>query len=280
VNPGETISSRSLKKSAGGKGANQAAALGKAGMPVYMAGKIGRDGLFLVDLLQSYGVNTDNVTVYEGATGQAIIQLDRQSQNAILLYAGGNGAITAEEAKKVLARFDAGDTLVIQNEIPHLREIMEEAESRGLFICFNPSPFDHTIKELPLNLVDVFFVNEIEGAALADMSAGAQEGSAPAAQILDRLTTAYPRSEIVLTAGKEGAYYGHGAERAKGEIVDVPVVDTTGAGDTFTGYFIAARQNHSLGEALNLACKASSIAVSRMGAMESMPFAREVFPGG
>jgi ribokinase len=280
VSPGETVSSRSFKKSAGGKGANQAAALGKAGVAVYMAGKIGPDGLFLVDLLKSYGVNTENVTVYEGATGQAIIQLDRQSQNAIILYAGGNGAVTAEEAVKVLAGFDAEDILVLQNEISHLREIMEEAKSRGLSIYFNPSPFDHTIKELPLNLVDVFFVNEIEGAAMAGMSTGKGplDGSVPAAEILDCLTAAYPRSGIVLTLGKKGVHYGYGEERARGEIINLPVVDTTGAGDTFTGYFIAARcRNHSLTEALHLACKASSIAVSRTGAMESIPFAREVF---
>ncbi|MDR3247455.1 MAG: ribokinase [Treponema sp.] len=275
VNPGETISSQSLKRSAGGKGANQAAALGKAGLSVYMAGKIGNDGLFLTALLQSYGVNTDNVAVYEGATGQAIIQLDKKSQNAIVLYPGGNSAITVEEVEMVLARFDAGDALVLQNEIPHIREIMEGAKRRGLSIYFNPSPFDQKIKELPLDLVDVFFVNEIEGAAMASPVG---DGCEAPAVILERLVAAYPKSEIILTTGKEGAYYGYKTERAKGDVIDVPVVDTTGAGDTFTGYFIAARyRSYSLTDALNIACKAASIAVSRRGAMESMPFAKEVF---
>jgi ribokinase len=272
VKPGETISCDALQRSAGGKGANQAAALGKAGMPVYMAGKIGSDGKFLVDLLASYGVNTENVALYEGATGQAIIQLDKEGQNSIVLFAGGNAAITVEEIEKILSRFDRGDLLLLQNEIPHLGEIMTRAKDRGLSICLNPSPFDHRIATLPLDMVDIFFVNEIEGAAMAKTPA-----DTPVKEILEKLVRAYPQAEIILTAGKKGAYYGHGGKRASGEIVDLPVVDTTGAGDTFTGYFLAAHHRYPLNEALRFACKAASIAVSRLGAMESMPFAREVF---
>ncbi|GHV85616.1 ribokinase [Spirochaetia bacterium] len=273
VTPGETISSTSMVRSAGGKGANQAAALAKAGMSVYMAGKIGQDGQFLLDLLRSYGVNTGRVVQYEGATGQAMIQLDRNKQNSIVLFSGGNGLVTVEEIHQTIAEFSAGDFVVLQNEIVHVREIMESAKKRGLRICLNPSPCNEKIKELPLELVDMFFVNEIEGAALADLP----PDSAPQAA-LDRLVKRFPLSEIILTAGKDGAYYGHGETRARGEIINTPVADTTGAGDTFTGYFIAAREkNMPVHEALAAACKASSIAVSRKGAMESIPLAKEVF---
>jgi ribokinase len=283
VRPGETISSGSLMKSAGGKGANQAAALAKAlsnafskaGMPVYMAGKIGRDGRFLLSLLESYGVNTRHVFIYEGETGQAIIQLDKNRQNSIVLFGGGNAAITREEIGRVLAAFTPGDLIVLQNEIAHTRQIMETAKNRGLKICLNPSPYDETIEALPLELADILFVNEIEGAALGAC------GPAPTsslAGVLDNLTSRFPQAEILLTAGKEGACYGCGKVREKGEIVDMPVVDTTAAGDTFTGYFLAARYcGLPAAEALNTACKAASIAVSRKGAMEAMPFAREVF---
>jgi ribokinase len=96
--------------------------------------------------------------------------------------------------------------------------------------------------------------------------------------VLDRLVSRFPQSEIILTAGKDGAYYGRGAIRERAAVVDLPVADTTGAGDTFTGYFIAARaKNYSVPQALALACKAASIAVSRKGAMESVPLAGEVF---
>ncbi|MDR0442786.1 MAG: ribokinase [Treponema sp.] len=272
ASPGETVSGNSFIKSAGGKGANQAAALAKAGMPVYMAGKIGRDGEFLAELLESYGVNTGGIVRYEGATGQAIIQLDHSRQNAIVLYSGGNGAISADEVTAALNEFSAGDLVVLQNEISCLRDIMEGAKKRGMRISFNPSPCNEKIAELPLELVDIFFVNEIEGAALVSMPPRLPS------EILDRLVECFPLAEIILTAGKDGAYYGCGTYRAKGDIIDTPVADTTGAGDTFTGYFLAAREKGMpVTQALAAACKASSIAVSRMGAMESIPFAAEVF---
>jgi ribokinase len=273
VKPGETIGSASLTKSAGGKGANQAAALAKAGMEVCMAGKIGGDGEFLLKLLESYGVDTGCVSRYEGATGQAIIQLDKNKQNAILLFSGGNGCISSDEIKETLGKFRAGDTIVLQNEVARLAEIMEAARERGLRICLNPSPCDETIETLPLQLADLFFVNELEGAALASLPV-----TTPPPQILDRLAERFPAAEIILTAGKEGAYYGFRGAREKGDIIDLPVADTTGAGDTFTGYFLAARaKNLSVGESLAVACKAASIAVSRLGAMEAIPFAGEVF---
>ncbi|MDR1389398.1 MAG: ribokinase [Treponema sp.] len=272
VTPGETIASTGLLKSAGGKGANQAAALAKAGLPVYMAGKIGADGEFLLTLLNSYGVNTDQVIRYEGATGQAIIQIDKNRQNGIFLFGGGNRAVTAEEIHAVIEVFDRGDLIVLQNEISHLGEIMKAAGRRGLRICFNPSPYTQAVEELPLDLVDLFFVNEIEGAAMASAPAEAL----PA--VLDKLTGRFPRAEIILTAGKEGAYYGSGKIREQAAVLDVPVVDTVGAGDTFTGYFIAARcKNLSVGDAMRAASKAASLAVSRKGAMEAIPLAGEVF---
>jgi ribokinase len=273
VKPGETISSSSLVKSAGGKGANQAAALAKAGLPVYMAGKIGQDGTFLLSLLQSYGVNTSRVVRYEGATGQALIQLDKNKQNAILLFSGGNAQITGDEILSTLKEFDRGDLIVLQNEIVHVQEIMETAKKQGLIICLNPSPYDQKIETLPLDLVNIFFVNEIEGAALAGKNA-----ETSLARVLDSLVTRFPNAEIILTAGKDGAYYGFKDIREKGAIVDMPVVDTTGAGDTFTGYFIAARsRNMPVDRALEIACKAASYAVSRKGAMEAIPLAAEIF---
>jgi ribokinase len=273
VVPGETIASSSLIKSAGGKGANQAAALAKAGLPVYMAGKIGNDGEFLLKLLESYGVNTDKVVRYEGATGQAIIQLDDNRQNAILLYAGGNGEITADEVTATLGEFGTGDLLVLQNEISCLPEIIGEAKKRGMVICLNPSPCNETIVKLPLGLVDLFFVNEIEGTSLVSMPL-----ESPLPQVIDKLVERFPTAEIILTAGKDGAYYGYGSCRVKGDIINTPVIDTTAAGDTFTGYFMAARERGmAVPQALATACKASSIAVSRMGAMDSIPLAVEIF---
>jgi len=271
--PGETISSSSLVKSPGGKGANQAAALAKAGLPVYMAGKVGQDGRFLLELLQFYGVNTDRIVHYEGMTGQALIQVDKNGQNSIVLFSGGNGVVKIKEIRRTIAEFGIDDILVVQNEIVHSQEIIESAKKRGMRVYLNPSPYNENIEALPLKLVDLFFVNEIEGAALAQLP----PQTAPSS-LMDSLVERFPNAEIILTAGKDGAYYGCGCVREKGNIMELPVMDTTGAGDTFTGYYIAAREKRfSVPDALNLACKAASIAVSRMGAMQSIPFREEVF---
>ncbi|MDR2607222.1 MAG: ribokinase [Treponema sp.] len=273
VCPGETINSSALERSAGGKGANQAAALAKAGMEVYMAGKIGHDGDFLLELLQSYGVRTNHIMHWEGATGQALIQVDKTGQNSIVLYGGGNAALKDSEVPAIISSFSAGDIVLLQNEIPVSAAVMRTARERGMKVCLNPSPFDERIADLPLELADILFVNEIEAAGLTGLPA-----SQDFETVLEKLAGRFPKTEIILTAGKEGAFYALGTLRAKGDIVDLPVADTTGAGDTFSGFFLAARERGcDVTESLRLACKASSIAVSRKGAMASMPFAGEVF---
>jgi ribokinase len=273
VCPGETINSSALERSAGGKGANQAAALAKAGMEVYMAGKIGHDGDFLLELLQSYGVRTNHIMHWEGATGQALIQVDKTGQNSIVLYGGGNAALKDSEVPAIISAFSAGDIVLLQNEIPVSAAVMRTARERGMKVCLNPSPFDERITELPLELADILFVNEIEAAGLTGLPA-----SQDFETVLEKLAGRFPKTEIILTAGREGAFYALGTLRARGNIVDLPVADTTGAGDTFSGFFLAARERgRDVTESLRLACKASSIAVSRKGAMASMPFAGEVF---
>ncbi len=273
VRPGETLSSTAMKRSAGGKGANQSAALAKAGMEVYHAGKIGHDGVWLAELLKEYGVDTSFIRLYDDVTGHAIIQLDEQKQNCIVLHAGGNGAVTLDEIDETLSRFDAGDLLVLQNEIVHVDTLIHTAHERGMRVCLNPAPFDDSIFDLPLDEVDLLVVNEIEGAQLARLPL-----DSPYPMILETLVERYPGSEILLTIGKHGVLYGYGDIREQGDIVDLPVADTTAAGDTFIGYYIAAQfRGFSVKESLGIACKASSIAVSRFGAMESIPLAVEVF---
>jgi ribokinase len=274
VVPGETISCSAHSRGAGGKGANQAAALAKAGLDVYMAGKVGGDGGFLLKLLESYGVNVGHVAGDGSQTGQAIIQLDKNGQNAIFLLSGGNSEITSDEISRTLDSFGSGDMVVLQNEINRVNEIILTAEKRGLTICLNPSPYNRAIEELPLDKVHVFFINEIEGAAMTGLSSSESYRT-----ILDTLAGRFPNAEIVLTAGKEGAFYAHKNERESAPIVKVTVLDTVGAGDTFSGYFIAARtRNYPVKQSLEFASKAASITVSRPGAMASVPLAREVFP--
>lgn len=273
VRGGETLAGDSLTRSAGGKGANQAAALAKAGLPVFFAGKMGEDGAFLAELLESYGVDTRHLVRGQGPTGQALIQLDKNRQNAILLFAGGNGEISAEQVDAALQCFGSGDIIVLENEINLSGTIMKKAKERGLRIALNPSPYDGRIEELPLDLADMLFVNEIEGAQLAG-----KDLNAPKTDILEGLAARFPACEIILTGGREGAWFAYKDTREHADIVETSVVDTTGAGDTFLGYFIAARaRGLSPGNSLAAASKAASIAVSRPGAMAAIPLANEVF---
>ncbi|MGH0053172.1 MAG: ribokinase [Sphaerochaetaceae bacterium] len=273
VKGGETLQSTSLTRSAGGKGANQSAALAKAGAEVFHAGKIGEDGLFLLDLLERYGVDTSLIRRYNGATGQALIQLDSQKQNAIILHGGGNSAITIEEIDEALQLFGQGDMLVLQNEIIHSEHLIREAKKRRMSVCMNLAPFDAELHKLPLELLDILVVNEIEGANLANLP----EGSA-FSDILEQLVLDYPESEILLTIGKEGCLYGYKENRIREGIYETPVVDTTAAGDTFIGYYLASLARGYSSEArLRAASKAAGLAVSRSGAMASIPLAEEVF---
>ncbi|MBR1920146.1 MAG: ribokinase [Spirochaetales bacterium] len=272
VREGETLSSTGLTRGAGGKGANQSAAIAKAGVKVYHAGKIGADGQFLIDQLRSYGVNTDLVTIWDGPSGQAIIQLDESGRNCIILLGGGNKAIEKEEIDRALSSFEKGDYLVLQNEINNIDYLMRRASEKGMHILFNPAPFDESVFALPLELVDIIVVNETEGQGLAGLQNGDFE------TILKALVAKYPASEIILTAGDKGSYYGCRDRLFYEPIIPVKAEDTTGAGDTFIGFFLASKLlGFAPEESLKHATKASSIAVSRKGAMVAIPFKDEVF---
>lgn len=273
VRGGETISSRNLSLYAGGKGLNQSVALARAGSMVYHAGIVGQDGDMLLDMLSKSSVQTDFVKKDQAAiSGHALIQVDKQGQNCILLYGGTNQMLTRPWIDQVLGSFGEGDWLVLQNEVNELAYIMEKAKSQGLKIVLNPSPMDEKIAGLPLELVDLFMLNEIEAAGIL----GDQKEMSPKAA-LDLLQQRYPKSAIVLTLGSAGAVYrGPEGEFSHG-IYKVPVVDTTAAGDTFTGYFVTEiARGVDPKRALATASVASSIAVSRKGAAPSIPTLTEV----
>lgn len=270
VVPGETLASSDMTMHAGGKGANQSAALSKAGVDIYHAGKTGEDGRWLIDKLKSYGVNTDFIFIGENMTGHAIIQLSDKGENSIVLFGGENRNITDDEINNVFISFSEGDILLLQNEINNIKKIMEYGRKKGMKICFNPAPFGIEILDYPLDLVDIFIINETEGFGL---TGGIKEPD----RIVDNLTGKYPDSEIILTLGENGVLYGKGKVRNKAESFKVRAVDTTAAGDTFTGYYISEMiKGRTVEEALETACFASSLTVSRLGAMESIPNAEEL----
>ena len=269
VQPGQTISSSDLLVNWGGKGFNQAAALAKAGLPVFFAGAIGEDGMFLKAYLQSLNINVSNIQVLDVPSGHAIIQVDEAGSNSIILYGGANQAITEEQIDHVLAQFDEGDYILLQNEISLGETILRKAHSKGIHVILNPSPISPELLTWPLEMVDWLILNEIEGADLS----GKNDPDEMIATLMQRFSIPH----IVLTLGEKGAMYASGATRIHQEAIPTTVVDTTAAGDTFTGYFFAAIfSGKEPAEALRRAAAASALAISKEGAAKSIPWARDV----
>ncbi len=269
VQEGQTINAVAYSSCCGGKGLNQSVALAKAGMQVYHAGMIGQDGGMLRRKLEESGVCTEYLAVAQEESGHALIQLDAQGRNCIICYGGANHAITTEYIDAVLCGFAAGDYLLLQNETTNVPYAMQRAAEKGMHVVFNPSPITPELREYPLRSVSCFLVNEVEGEALT----GEREYEA----ILAELHRTYPGAIIVLTVGDSGVLCQQGEKVYRHGVYDVPVVDTTAAGDTFCGYFIAGlAMGQALEQALRCASAASSISVSRAGASDSIPCRQEV----
>lgn len=269
VRAGETLSSTGFSRNVGGKGLNQSVALAKAGAEIYHAGLVGEDGEMLRAFLADNGVDTRFVRTIDQPSGHAVIQVVPEGNNCIFLYGGANQCVTEAFIQEVLENFGPGDFLVLQNEINKIDAIIHAAHARGMQVVLNPSPVADNLKTLPLEKISWFILNEIEGAELS--------GETEADRILDKLTTLYPHAKIVLTLGGDGSVYAGDGERVRQRAYRVQAVDTTAAGDTFTGFFFAAvADGVPAAEALRRASKASSISVTRPGAAASIPTLNEV----
>ncbi len=269
VREGETTASLSMEVFCGGKGLNQSLALARAGAPVCHAGMVGEDGGRLLEICRSSGVDVSLVRTVPGKSGHTIIQVDRSGQNCILLYGGSNRRISLDYAESALSGFSEGDVLLLQNEINDIPIILDLAYRKKMRIVLNPSPFDKNILACDLSRVSMFFLNEVEGSELT--------GEREPDRILDRMQARFPGAVCVLTLGRDGAVCLDRGDRFHQPIFPSPRVDTTGAGDTFTGFFLSEilRQG-GLRDAMKLASQASAIAVSRKGAAASIPTLAEV----
>ncbi len=274
VRPGETIACGSYARHAGGKGNNQSIALARAGAEACHAGKVGADGRFLVDGLRAAGVDASRVIEAGAPTGRAIIQVDSAGQNCIILLGGANHDLSRADIDGFLEGWGEGDALLLQNETSETGYALAEGSRRGLTIFFNPSPAKENLARLPLFEVDYLLLNEVEGAALAGEGASAAEPDS----ILKALRSRFPATNLVLTLGAEGARYS-GADGVALALAawEVEAVDTTAAGDTFTGFFIAAlARGEGVEVALGEAIRAAAICVTRPGAAESIPTRAEL----
>ena len=268
---GETLSSLSYRCGAGGKGANQSIAAARAGAEVYHAGRIGHDGALLRRTLADSGVKLDFLEEVETPTGHAVVLINDAGDNSIVLYGGANRTIDDAFIDRVTSAAKPGDILLLQNEITNIDHAMEAGKKAGMRVAFNFAPFDPKLApELPLSLCDYLFLNRIEAGGIA--------GKSDVEEILETLARRYPETELVLTLGPEGAVaLTPAGQRFHADSPRVKVVETTAAGDTFIGYYLAGiLDGLKPGKALERACRAAALCCSRAGAAESIPTRAEL----
>ncbi|WP_068116129.1 ribokinase [Tropicimonas marinistellae] len=263
---GETLAASGCKSGLGGKGANQSVAIARAGGDVHHIGAIGGEGVWAAELMKSVGVDVTHVSIDIAApTGHALIFVNPDGENRIVIFAGTNRMIEDADIKAALAKAQPGDMLVMQNETNGQEYAARRARTRGMQVVYSAAPFDVSAVQEVLPYVDLLVVNEVE----ADQVATA----------LGVSITELPVSQLLVTHGARGATW---YDLASGETLNVPApkvvaVDTTGAGDTFIGYFCAGRDaGLPIAECLELAVGAAALKVTREGTAEAIPPIDEV----
>jgi ribokinase len=261
--PGETLAATDYSVGLGGKGANQSAAAAKAGATVVHIGAVGPEGGWTVDRLKGWGVQTDAIARIDTPTGHAIITIDAQGENAIVLFPGANQALPFSVVEQALSTAQPGDILMLQNETAHQTLAAKLARSKGLRVIYSAAPFDVDAVKAILKYVSILAVNAVEADQLC----------AALGVTLDDLDV----PELLVTRGGDGAEWRGGGKTVTAPPIKVDPVDTTGAGDTFAGYFAAGRDaGMRPAEALALAGAAASLKVTRRGTADAIPTRDEV----
>tara|TARA_B100001113_G_scaffold83832_1_gene66674 strand:+ start:16 stop:879 length:864 start_codon:yes stop_codon:yes gene_type:complete len=264
VKPGETISSIKYNVKIGGKGLNQSVGISKAGQKIYHAGIINKDDTFILDRLKKWNINCENIVLGVNPTGHAIIQVDKNGENSIIIHGGANHDFDIKFIKSVLSKFDSGDILVLQNEINNIKKIIDRAHHKKMKIIFNPAPFNNEILSYDLNKISTLILNQTEGEALSKEK--------KPVNILRVLKSKFNNTEIILTLGEKGSLYSFKDELLKIKAHKVDTIDTTGAGDTFIGYYVAGIASEiSKKNNLKRASKAAAIATTKLGGAGSIP---------
>jgi len=269
VRPGETLSSFDYNVFAGGKGFNQSIALARAGVTTLHAGKVGKDSAWLLQRLKDEGIDTTHVHIDKVRTGHAIIQVIQSGENAIVLYGGANQVVTESDLADAISSCSPEDYLLIQNETSSVTQAIRAAHERGLRVVFNPAPMTADVHRYPLALVDILILNETEAEELT--------GKTDPEKIRTIMCQQYPSLTIVLTRGSKGATYLNAESVLHESALPVEAVDTTAAGDTFIGFFLAELMDtKNPAKAIAKGCCAAAICVTRAGASDSIPLREEV----
>lgn len=270
VEPGETLMAKAFSKGLGGKGMNQSIALHRAGAKVMHVGAMNQADSWLQDALKDAGIDDQYINKLDKPSGHAIIEVDADGENRIILYPGCNAALDATDLRAAFEAHPDVQYVLTQNETNALDDIFALCAEYGKQLVFNPAPCDPTLRDKALSKVAILIVNEVE---LQQLGQGSN-----LEESIQALRTNLPQTDLLITLGSAGVRYvnSHQDETIAGVSV-AQVVDTTAAGDTFIGYFLAALTEKSdVVEAIHLANQAAALAVTRHGAAESIPYRHEL----
>lgn len=261
--PGETLSANRLDRFLGGKGANMSVAAARAGARVSHIGAVGPDGRWALDRLTEYGVDTRYIAGVQEPTGHAIIAVDTKGENNIILFPGSNHAISRDQLGQALSSASQGDLLVMQNETNLQVEAARMGHELGLTVCYAAAPFQADAVEAVLPYLDFLILNEIEAEQLQKASG--------------QSVTDLEIEHVIVTLGSKGARYYHRGAPSDFPALKVEAVDTTGAGDTFTGYVLAGMdRGMPMAQAISQANRAAALMVTRHGTADVIPDLKEV----
>lgn len=263
--PGETLAATSHSSGLGGKGANQSVAAAKAGANVQHIGAIGQNTGWVIERLETYNVNTTHIAISDDPTGQAIINVARDGENAIVILSGANRTLQEDAVRAGLSAAAPGDILLLQNETNLQAEAARIASEQGMRVLYSAAPFSAEAAKQVIPFADTLLLNEIEAEQLQ--------------KALKQSLFELPVKNIVVTLGPDGARW---ISTHSGDVFDTPgikvdAVDTTGAGDTFAGYLAAGlARDLKPAEAMAFAGRAAALKVTKKGTADAIPTLAEV----
>jgi ribokinase len=274
---GETLIGHSFATVSGGKGANQAVAAARLGAQVAMVGCVGSDdyGVQLRNALLAEQIDCQAVSTVDDSSGVALIVVDDNSQNAIVIVAGANGAMTPAVIDRFDAVLQAADVIICQLEIPDatVGHALKRARALGKVVILNPAPASRPLPADWFAAIDYLIPNESEATVLSGLSVDSQETAESAASQL----IAMGAGKVIITLGAQGSLFANGQSFEHFPAPKVKAVDTTAAGDTFVGGFAAALANgKSEAEAIRFGQIAAALSVTRAGAQPSIPTLSDV----
>ncbi|MET0849079.1 MAG: ribokinase [Pseudomonas sp.] len=274
---GETLIGESFATVSGGKGANQAVAAARLGAQVSMVGCVGSDayGEELRGALLAEQIDCQAVSIVEGSSGVALIVVDDNSQNAIVIVAGANGALTPQVIDRFDAVLQAADVIICQLEVPDatVGHALKRGRELGKIVILNPAPASRPLPADWYVSIDYLIPNESEASALSGLPVNSLETAETAASRLIALGA----GKVIITLGAQGSLFANGTGFEHFPAPTVKAVDTTAAGDTFVGGFAAAlASGKTEAEAIRFGQVAAALSVTRAGAQPSIPTLSDV----